>query len=298
MRRLAFAILCFAASAGCGPDTADQPRRSPRPGAAAGETALPLLPLPITSPAGVTDAAPGGVTGAVALVGPAVPERTALVRLLARLGAGASSAVTTLTATHPGEALAPAAVPPGEFTLTYLDENGLATGVNTSVTVTAGQTAVVRVGAVQVSPASAVRDDRTGSQALVYRIAQGTQTLKRVRADLGATVVLPPGEWTWTAQAASGGELAGIGVTVPAGALVTREWGSVFVRKNAVSTVALQTPAGLVVFPQTTDGVEYLLPATDQAHGCMIYLGVVNLLTIDTITLCQDAVMHVELRTR
>jgi hypothetical protein len=248
----------------------------------------------VTGPAG----APGGVTGSIEILAPAVPGAGTVVRLQAQLSGGAATGATALvTSALGGERRAPQFVAPGTYTLTYVDENGAPTTFQTSVAVGAGQAAVVRVGAVQVAFSSAVHTDRTGTQALTYRIGNGGAVLRTVRADLGTTVILPPGAWTWAAVGGGGDELPGITLNV-APALVSREWGSVFVRKRAGDAVSLRTATGLVVLPQASDGVEYLLPATDQAHGCMVYLGIVNQLTTDTITLCQDAVLHADLRTR
>lgn len=292
MRRLAFALLCLAGTWGCGNET-----KKSHPFVSPPETLpvqLPLMPTPITSTTPIT--APSSVTGSVELLGPALPAQAAVVRLRARVDVGSATGVTTVTSMHPGEALRSVAVPAGTVTLVFLDETGTATPFSTQVRVAAGGTAVVTVGSVRVSPASVVHPERAGTQALTYRIGQGSDTLENVHADLNTVVDLPQGTWEWSGRA-QGGELPPVTLTV-AGRLVDHEWGSVFVTKAPADTVTLRSAGGLVLYAQTTDRVEYLLPATNQTQGCMVYLGIVNQLTTDTITLCQDAVLHADLRAR
>lgn len=239
--------------------------------------------------------APGTTTSSVVLSAPALPAGAGLVPLRARLtGNGVDVLLTSARSGAAGAA--PATVTTGTFALTWLDQTGAPTAFTTSVVVRANQVTSIPIGTVLVAPESAVQTGSLGVEGLVYRIARGGQTLLTVAAPLNAAVDLPPGPFQWFGQG-TGGELPA--VTLDAGTgLLRHEWGSIYVRKDVADDVVIAGAAGATLFPETADGVEYLLPATTQTQGCMVYLGIVNQLTTNTITLCQDGVMHFQLDAR
>lgn len=294
MRVYLFVGILLAAACGDGKTgPASRGEQIPNPGG------LDFPAAPLEGPGGVTgDTAPETVTSAIVLAAPVLPAGFTAVTQRARLTGGGVDLVLTpvrLAATAAADAVA-TAVTAGAYTLTWLDETGAPSAFTTSVTVRADRVTRVALGSVLVAPESAVQTGRLGVESLVYRIAQGGQTLKTVAAPLNAAVDLPPGAFQWHAQGAAG-ELPPITLDAGTG-LLRHEWGSVYVRKNALDAVVIATADGTTLIPAAADGVEYLLPATTQSQGCMVYLGIVNQLTTNTITLCQDAVLHFELNAR
>lgn len=255
---------------------------------------LPAAPVgsPGATPGGP---APGATTSAVVLVAPDLPAQATPVPLRARLtGPGVDQELASVRAAAAEGAATP--VSAGTYMLTYLDETGAPTAFTTSVAVRASQLTRIALGTVWVAPESAVQTGSLGVESLAYRIAQGGQTLKTVFAPLNAAIDLPPGAFEWFGQGTDG-ELPALTLDAGAG-LLRHAWGSIYVLRRAAGSVVITGAAGPTLVPAAANGVEYLLPATTQTQGCMVYLGIVNQLTTNTITLCQDGVMHFQLDAR
>ncbi len=296
MHSLAFSFVVFLSLglSACG-DGDETRRRGSGASLPPGSGAQEPLPLPGESPGTGTSAT--NVTGNTFfdLVGPALPVGATVIPLRATLVSSSGQSIT-VTSVHLESQVAPTPVSAGTYALTFLDENDAPTGFTQSVTVQQSISNRLPIGSVYIDPASAVQTDRVATVSFPYAISSTEGTLKVVVPNLATVVDLPPRAFSWQGIGSTGFIPP---VVIDAGsALLTREWGSVLVLKNSTDRIAIYSSNGSVIFPETIDGVEYLLPATPQNQGCMVYLGVINNLTTRTITLCSDANLHVILNER
>jgi hypothetical protein len=286
---LGIGILLFVLAA-CGDGSVDPRNR--------GSQSRPPLPsdlplLPPGAPGDVTDTPEGTGDASFSLLGPTIPDGVVVVRQRVRL-TGGDGTTFEVESTHPGEGGdASVAVTAGTYTVDFLDENGEATGLQETVTISSGDDAVLRVGSVWITPESAVQPDRVGAGALQYRLAtQSGVTLRTAPGALNTVIDVPASQPLQWFGLGVDGELPPVTFN-PGTGLQPVEFGSIFVRRDLIDDVQIRAPNGVTLFPETSDFVEYLVPSTTQTQGCAVYFGVVNQLLTQTFTLCSDAVNHV-----
>ncbi len=185
-------------------------------------------------------------------------------------------------------------IAPGDYELTFLDDQGNATLFTERVTVNERRQTLVRLGAVRISPQSRAFAEAVTVSTLNYRVGRARDTLVRFRGDIDRFVHLPPGQWEWYGQG-SEGELFPLTLGVEAGRVLNLELGSIFVGNN-YPLVVLEDAVGQVILPRMNFQTEYLLPATTQTEGCFVYTArFPQTLTPRRLQLCSDANPHVRL---
>jgi hypothetical protein len=267
--------------------------KPPKRGSAIGGTntgAPQPLPLPGRTPGATTGTTTPATGTFFDLVAPAVAAGTTVIPLRAALVSSTGS-IFLVTSVHTGTTSAPTPITAGTYSLIFHNENDGATAFRQTVTVSPGVQNRFLIGSVLVDPNSAVQASRTATVSIPYQIQSTEGTLKTVIPNLNTVIDLPPRAFDWVGIGSTGFLPA---FSVNAGTtLLTQTWGSIQVLKDPTDTISISSSNGTSIFPETVDGVEYLLPATPQSQGCMVYLGIVNLLTTRTITLCTDAISHV-----
>lgn len=225
------------------------------------------------------------------LLAPPLPAGATAVPLQAKLaGPGGTYTLTSFHVTGPTWKGTP--VTAGTYTLTYLNEGGVASSYTRSVVVAPGEANYLVVGAIWVSPLSAVNAERIATQGLNYEISGAKGLLKTTATNANSVVSLPPGNWLWSALGINGGRLEALAFESNE-TITPFEWGSLYVRMNPVyQTLSLQSASGVMLYPGLTDRTEYLLPAAAQVYGCRVYRAIFNLTTTITRTLCSDGSDH------
>lgn len=280
--------------AACG-DGNEPVRRSSGGQLPPGSGALLPLPIPGESPGGATTPTEDTGNTFFDLIGPALPAGANVISLRATL-TSTGGQVFVVSSVHLETQFAPTPVSAGTYTLTFLNENDTPTTFTQSVVVSPGIANTLSIGSVLVDPSSAVQPARIATASFPYAIGITGATLKTVVPTLNTVIDLPAQSFAWQ----------GIGVTgliplinINAGTtLLTRQWGSVLILKEISDTISILSSNGALIFPATVDGVEYLLPATPQSQGCMVYLAIINSLTTRTLTLCSDGILHIILNER
>ncbi len=254
------------------------------------------------APDGVTDGAFTPPTGGtffdlVAVLPPGARPVPLRARLQNSLNTVILSSVAVTGGTWPGTR-----VEPGTYRLTFLDDEGDATGFTRLVNVREGRGNFLTLGGIWVHPRSSAFSERVAVESLRYQISSGGFVLKTTRADLNRVILLPPGNTVWELRPLGRdpsvplSDFALPPMRINAGStIVPVEFGSLMFILDTNDVVRLETPGGGILYDQLESQVEYLLPISPQAEGCYVYLAVINTLVFRTLTLCSDATRHVRL---
>lgn len=179
----------------------------------------------------------------------------------------------------------------GTYSLEYLDEAGLPTGIKDNVTVLTGDANFKVVGGVWVDPSSAVAAGADAVEGLRYDIDVDGIRLKLAEADLNVVVDLPKGTTTWTPVGSS--DARGIPFALDVDERIQPYvWGSIQTKFDSRFQVSLSDAKKNILFFPLRDGAEYLLPAEPQASGCRVYYLTVDTKSVYSRTLCTDTSAH------